>query len=96
MAKDWDESGKTSYDTGYGPKPGVQSGIDEVMRAIIRNPNIPSGTSQFPDWHEQPRKQATRGFIDAVPKAPPPGQDAIGALCDHYLGPAVPKKAEKP
>ncbi len=85
MAKDWDESGKAGYDAGYGPKLGIQAGIDEVMRDVA-HVRISQSQSYFPARRaEGPASSGKPTLVEPKPITMPPGQDIIQRLVDAAL-----------
>jgi hypothetical protein len=88
MSNRWASNGQTP---GVLETAAIQAGIDQVMRSVAAeryNPNtvLPPPTVTVANAP----KVVTAEEPAAIDLRIPPGQSAIHALADHYLGPGVP------
>jgi hypothetical protein len=67
MPRDWNSSGRATYDDGYGPKPHLEAGLREAMRGVIddaiNRPNAmnPNHAREIPPYESraiEERRQA--------------------------------------
>jgi hypothetical protein len=80
----------------------IQRGIDQTIRAVAADRYDPirsqpsAGTvtvANAPRVAPNPETPSTRSERDEIDLRIPPGQNAIRALCDHFLPPAPPTLA---